>query len=156
MSEVQQWFEEARAIADPIRRAEALCDLAFDAEHFLREGRHDAALELAQQLASLDACDDLLHPAIESADRILVSLGVRKRLSLEEVIASLHERFSQAPERERLLAVARALAREHGSRNPEAWLAARGMLEAAAAIQPLRGKELRFQAEVLQHTARQG
>lgn len=153
MGQAKDWFEEARAIADPVQRSQALCDLAFDAQQMAREGRRAEAIELFELLASIDTYDDLLLPAIESAEVHLVALGVRTLPPLEAVVADLHRRFDGLPERDRLLAVAAALTRQHG-RRPQSWGVAAELLAAADAIRPLSGKELRFQAEV-QRQARQ-
>jgi hypothetical protein len=64
------------------------------------------------------------------------------------VVVDLRQRFGGLPERDRLLAVATALTREHGRRRPRSWGLAAELLAAADAIQPLAGKELRFRAEV--------
>ena len=153
MSEVLQWYEEAQAITDPVKRSEALCELAFDAENMVRTGRRAQAIELFELLVTLDPDDDLLHPAIESAKSHLVSLGVHTLRPLEQIVSELHATFANLPERERLVAVARTLTREHGKRGPQAWLIARDLLSAAETVQALTGKELRFRAEVLQRAA---
>jgi len=152
MSQARAWFDKALAIADPIERSQAMSDLAFDAEQFAKEGRRDEAIELFELLVTLDRYDDLLLPAIESADEHLISLGVRSLPPLNAVVEQLHERFAAMPERERLLAVAKTLVREHSRRRPESLRVAADLLNAASAIQPLAGKELRFQTEVQQRT----
>jgi len=149
VSKARQWFDAALAIADPVERSQAMCDLAFDAEQMARDGRRSEAIELFELLATLDRYDDLLHPAIESADEHLVVLGARALAPLESVVADLHKRFGELPERDRLLAVAKTLVREHG-RRPQSWGIAAELLAAADAIRPLAGKELRFRAEVQQ------
>lgn len=150
MSQAKQWFDEALGIADPVERSQAMCDLAFDAEQMARDGRRAEAIELFELLATLDRYDDLLLPAIESADEHLVALGVRNVQSLESVVAELHQQFKAMPERDRLLAVAKTLVRDHGRRRPKSWGIAAQLLVAAEAIRPLAGKELRFRAEVQQ------
>lgn len=150
MSQARQWFDEALAIADPVARSQAMCDLAFDAEQMARDGRRSEAIELLELLATLDRYDDLLLPAIESADEQLVALGAQTLQPLESVVADLQKRFGDLPERDRLLAVAKTLVREHGRRRPQSWGVAAGLLAAADAIRPLAGKELRIRAEVHQ------
>ena len=150
MSQARQWFDEAHAIADPVERSQAMCDLAFDAEQMARDGRRSDAIELLELLVTLDRYDDLLQPAIESADEQLVALGVRTLPPLESVVADLHHQFGHLPERDRLLAVAKTLVREHGRRCPQSWGVAAGLLAAADAIRPLAGKELQIRAEVQQ------
>ena len=152
MSQVSQWFDAASAIADPVERSQAMCDLAFDAEHMARDGRRSEAIELFELLASLDRFDDLLHPAIESAEKHLVELGVRTLPPLELIVAELHQQFSEMAERDRLLAVAKTLVRVHGRRRPQSWGVAAELLASADVIRPLAGKELRFRAEVQQQT----
>ena len=153
MSKVQQWFQEALAVPDPVMRSEALGDLAFDAENMARSGARTEAIELFELLAQLDPHDDLLHPAIESAEKHLVSLGVRTLPPLADIVAELQARFASLPQPERSLAVARTVTREHGKRRPEAWLIARDLLQELESVQPLVGKDLRFRAEVLQRAA---
>jgi hypothetical protein len=148
MSEGKRWFDEALAIADAVERSQAMCDLAFDAERMARDGRRGEAIELFELLATLDRNDDLLLPAIESADQHLVSLGARTLPPLVAVVEELHRQFGDLPKRERLLAVAKTLVRDYGRRRPESWAAAAELFAAAEAIRPLAGKELRFRAEV--------
>ena len=150
MSQLNDWFNRALAIADPVERSQAMCDLAFDAEEMARSGRQAEAIELFELLATLDRNDDLLLPAVKSAEQHLVSLGVRTLPSLEAVVSALHRQFSKLPDRERLLAVATTLTREHGERRPQAWGVAAELLAEADAMRPLVGKELRFRAEVHQ------
>jgi hypothetical protein len=152
VSQARAWFDEAHSIADPIERSQAMGDLAFDAEQLAKEGRRAEATELFELLATLDRYDDLLLPAIESADEHLILLGAQSLPPLDDVLSELHHRFAKMPERDRLLAVAKTLVREHSRHRPESWNAAAELLERAAAIQPLGGKELRFKAEV-QHGA---
>ena len=102
-------FERAAAISDDVERAEALCDLAFDAECLVKEGHTAEAIELSLLLETLDPDDDLLHPAIEAAHENLVVLGVRLRPNLKEVEAKLRQQFSELDERSRLLAVATSM-----------------------------------------------
>src|SRR5262245_34482949 len=106
MTEVSKWFDEALAISDSVERSQTMCDLVFGAERMMHEGRRSEAIELFELLATLDRLDDLLLPAIESADQHLVSLGVRKTRSLNTIVDELHKQFCAMPERERLLAVA--------------------------------------------------
>jgi hypothetical protein len=75
---------------------------------------------------------------------------VRALPPLESVVADLHKQFRELSERDRLLAVAKTLVREHGRRRPQSWGVAADLLAAANAIRPLAGKELRFRAEVQQ------
>jgi hypothetical protein len=149
MSQVRDWFDKAKQIADSVEQAQAMCDLAFDAEQMANDGRSAEAVELFELLATLDQYDDLLHPAIESAEAHLALLGVRKLPTLQEIVGLLHQRFAKLPERERLKAVATALVREHGE-GREALVAADELLAAADGIQPLSGKEARLRAEVEQ------
>jgi len=144
MGQAKQWFDVALAIADPVERSQAMSDLAFDAEQMARDGCRAEAIELFELLATLDRYDDLLLPAIESADQRLISLRGRSLPSLDEVVKELYRKFADLPERERLLAVAKTLVRDHGRRRPESWGVAAELVAAAEAIRPLAGKELRF------------
>lgn len=116
MSTVREWFEAALQIEDEVKRAEAMCDLAFDAEHMARQG-DPSAIELFELLVTLNPYDDLLHPAIESAEEHQIQLGVRSVPPLDEIVAELHTQFGHTPERERLVAIATTLTRGH-SRYP--------------------------------------
>ena len=60
MSQTKDWFNEALAIADPVERSQAICDLAFDAEHMAHNGRRGDAIELYELFATLDRNDDPL------------------------------------------------------------------------------------------------
>lgn len=155
MSQVRQWFDEAVATADPVERSQAVCDLTLDAEQMARDGRRAEAIELFELIATLDRYDDLLLPAIESADQHLISLGARTLQPLDTVVEELHRQFADLPERERLMAVAKALVRDHGRRRPESWGTAAQLFAAADAIRPLAGKELQLRAEILQRVQQQ-
>jgi hypothetical protein len=150
MASAQQLFDETLAIGDPGERAQAMCDLAFDAEQMAASGRREAAVELFELIATLDRYDDLLFPAIEVADEKLILLGVRQRPSLEGIVQELHAKYQNLDEYQRLLSVAKTLARKHGKRRTQAWKIAKDLLDAAEKIQPLGAKDLRFRAEVMQ------
>ena len=152
MNTAQSLFDEAMAIADAVRRSEALCDLAFDAEQLAQSGRRSEAIALFELLATLDRYDDLLLPAIESADLYLVTLGVKSLSALDRIVADLQAKFVGLSDYQRLLSVAKTLVREHGKRQKQAWTIAKDLLAAAETIQPLGPKDLRFRSEVLQHT----
>jgi hypothetical protein len=151
MTEVRRWFEEAQAIADEVERGQAMCDLAFDAQSLAQDGRQDEAIALAEYLLTLDRDDDLLSPAIQGAEDLLLALGVRHLSPLQEVIDKLQQKFTDLSPRGRLIAVAKALAREHARRYPQAWAEAAAMVDAAAALAPLDQKEQRFRAETMRH-----
>ncbi|MEZ6139356.1 MAG: hypothetical protein R3B84_02185 [Zavarzinella sp.] len=148
MSKVKEWFEEALTISDPGERSQAMCDLAFDAEQMVRDGSRQEAIELFELLITLDPHDDLMHPAIDAAEKNLIALGYRVLPPLQELMTKLQDRFIHQSEREQLVAVATALVREHGTRAESCGVAAE-LLARADAIRPLAGKELRFRAEVL-------
>jgi hypothetical protein len=151
MTQARTFIEEALAIANEVERAQAICDLAFDAEQMAKTGRRAEAIELFELLATLDRHDDLLAPAIESADEHLVSLGVRTRPSLDGIVQGLRAKFEHLGEYQCLLSVAKTLVRDHGKRRKQVWKIAKDLLAAAEKIQPLGNKDLRFRAEVLQH-----
>lgn len=148
-SRVKQWFDEALAISDEVERSQAMCDLAFDAECFAKEGSTVEAIELFLLLDTLDPYDDLLHPAVESARKHLVKLGLRTLTSLESLVAMYVKKYDELDERGRLLAVATALVREHADEQPRAWTIAKNLLDQAAALRPLNKKEQRLQAMVV-------
>src|SRR5262245_58360460 len=152
MSQVQAFFDEAMAIPDEVGRAQAMCDLAFDAEQMAKTGRRSEAIELFELLATLDRHDDLLAPAIESAEEHLVSLGARKQPSLDGIVQGLRAKFDHLGEYQCLLSEAKTLVRDHGKRRKQVWKIAKDLLAAAEKIQPLGNKELRFRAEVFQHS----
>lgn len=152
MSNARSFFDEALAIPDAVERAQAMWDLAFDAEQLALAGRRAEALELFELLATLDRYDDLLHPAIESADEHLVSLGARTLPAIDGIVQGLRTKFEHLGEFQCLLAVAKTLVREYGKRRKQVWAIAKDLLSAAEKIQPLGAKDLRFHAEVLQHT----
>jgi|GEM_PF-6067824 len=151
MSTVREWFEAALQIEDEVKRAEAMCDLAFDAEHMARQGDPNA-VELLELLVTLNPYDDLLHPAIESAEERLIQLGLRSVPPLDEIVAELHTQFGHMPERQRLVAVATTLTRGR-SRYPARWSVALQLLNAAHALAPLTPKEARVRAEVQRRVA---
>lgn len=152
MSQARKLFDEALAIADEVERAEAMCDLAFDAEQMAKAGRRDEAIELFELLATLDRHDDLLAPAIQSADEHLILLGAKKLPSLDRIVQGLRAKFAHLGEYQCLLSVAKTLVRDHGKRRKQVWEIAKDLLAAAEKIQPLGQKDLRFRAEILQHT----
>ena len=141
-------FERAAAISDDVERAEALCDLAFDAECLVIEGHTAEAIELSLLLETLDPDDDLLHPAIEAAHENLVTLGVRLRPNLKEVDAKLRQQFSELDERSRLLAVATSMSRGYANKQPEAWSIAKALFDQASLLRALTDKEMRLYVEV--------
>ena len=149
LSQAKLWFDEALAIDDSVERSQALCDLAFYAEQMVSGGKREEAIELFELLATLDRYDDLLHPAIESADKHLVTLGVRSQPSLDDVVSQQYVRFDSLPEREKMLAVATVLGRDYRNR-AGALTRATELLESAHTLRPLSGSELRLRAELLQ------
>lgn len=148
-------FELALAIPDEVERADALCSLAFDAEHLTKSGNTEEAIELSLLLETLDPHDDLLHPAIEAAFENLVALGVRSYPNLDEMKTQLLLKFSALDERSRLLAAATAMAREYSSQQPRAWLMAKELFDQATAIGALTSKERRLYAEICRNSATQ-
>jgi hypothetical protein len=101
---------------------------------------------------TLDRCDDLLIPAIESAEAHLVSVGVRTETTVDAIVQGLRAKFEHLGEYQRLLSVAKGLVREHGKRRKEVWKTAKEMLAAAEKIQPLGSKDKRFRAKVLEQS----
>jgi hypothetical protein len=147
MSELRRWFEESLSIADEVARSAAICDLAFDAETLASEGRREDAIALAELLMTLDADDDLLRPAIDAAEQLLFSLGVRSLPTLDAIVEALRGKFAALSQREQHLAVAKALMRSRNGRDPGAADYAIGLLDAAAVIRPLSEPESRLRAE---------
>jgi hypothetical protein len=78
MKTARELFDEALALADPIERAEEICDLAFHAEQLAGAGNRDEAMKIFELLGTLDRDDDLLAPAFEIADEQLSTLGWKK------------------------------------------------------------------------------
>jgi hypothetical protein len=150
MSTARALFNEALAIPDAVERAQAMCDLAFDAEQMAVAGRRAEAIVLFELLATLDRHDDLLLPAIQSAEEHLVSLGTRSQQGLDEIVTALRAKFENLGEYQCLLSVAKTLVRDHGKRRKQAWSIAKDLIAAAEKIQPLGTKDLRFRAEVMQ------
>ncbi len=144
MSSIRERFDETLAIADPIDRAHAVNDLAFDAE----QGVFSRAETIAvfEWIAALDR-DDLLDAAVASAEEHLVLLGARTLRPLEAIVDELLHGFASLPERERLIATATSLTRQHGAQRPGSWALAAELLDAASAIAPLTGKDRRLHDE---------
>jgi hypothetical protein len=155
MRDAERWFHEALAIDDEVERGQAFCDLAYDAECMLASGDREQAVLLFELILSLDDDDDLVHPAIVSARRHLLSLGLIALPSFDVLVQSLRSRFQHLSPREASIAIATSLYRSSIDQYPDLYPEAKSFildqLRAADAISSLSNKEVRFKSTVESH-----
>jgi tetratricopeptide (TPR) repeat protein len=151
MRDAERWFQEALAIDNKVERGEALCDLAYDAECMLASGDREQAVLLFELIFSLDDDDDLVHPAIVSARRHLLSLGLIALPPFDVVVQSLRSRFQRLSQREVSIAIAMSLYRSGIDQYPEAKSFILDQLCLADAMSSLSSKEARFKSTVESH-----